>query len=519
MISQPPSRFRSSLLKKDEFTLTFELVPSRGGRSREHSKALAFAYQAAIDGRLAAVSLTENAGGHAALSPEVLGTEISAMNLDVIIHFSCKDKNRNQMESLLSAWDRLGLKNLLVLAGDYPKEGYQGRPKPVFDIDTIQALHLIGRMNQGIFGSGKVSRVAEPAEPTTFFRGVVVSPFKHLEAELMMQYAKLHRKVAAGARFVITQLGFDARKFQEVLLYMEQNGLDIPVLGNVFIPNLPVAELMYKGEIPGCVIPDRLYQLMHEEAQGPGKGKEARLLRAAKLLAVLRGIGYAGAHIGGPALSFSDIAFIMDKAENFFHDWQACIPDLDFWPAASFFYFLKDPQTGLNQPTSTLEPTKTRPPLLSTYAFLQWVHTAAFAQEGSLYPGCRKLCLAMDRSRLSGALSHLEHTIKFLAFGCQNCGDCTLAELAFFCPQSGCAKYLLNGACGGSLNGWCEVYPGKKRCLYVRVYERLKKHRRLQRARSGYVPPRDWALNNTSSWVNFYSGLDHTADKENTNGK
>ncbi len=77
----------------------------------------------------------------------MLGLEIKKMGLDVITHFSCKDKNRNQMESLLFGWDREGLCNLLVLSGDYPKKGFQGTPKPVFDLGSVQALHLISRMN------------------------------------------------------------------------------------------------------------------------------------------------------------------------------------------------------------------------------------------------------------------------------------------------------------------------------------------------------------------------------------
>ncbi|MEN8142896.1 MAG: methylenetetrahydrofolate reductase, partial [Thermodesulfobacteriota bacterium] len=229
------SRFQKSLADPAEFTLTLELVPSRGGRSTALSRALACAREVAADGRLCAVSITENAGGHPALSPEVMGQEISEMGLDVIIHLSCKDKNRNQIESLLFAWDRIGLKNLLVIAGDYPQRGYRGQPKPVFDLDTIQALDLIGRLN---CEQGKVDRrnpAVKEVEATSFFKGVAVSPFKYLESELYMQYYKLHRKAAAGADYVITQVGYDARKFHELRQYMQLNGLALPVLGNVFI--------------------------------------------------------------------------------------------------------------------------------------------------------------------------------------------------------------------------------------------------------------------------------------------
>ena len=280
------SRLRRSLKDPDEFTLTFELVPGRGGRTQEINRIVNLAKDIAADGRFQALSITENAGGQPALSPETLGTEILAMGSEVIIHLSCKDKNRNQMESLLFGWDRHNLQNLLVIAGDYPKEGYCGYPKPVFDLDTIHALDMLSSMNKkGKAGLDNVGR-GDQETSIPFLKGVVVSPFKMLESELVMQYYKLHRKVAAGADFVITQLGYDVRKFHELLQYMKQNQLNIPILGNVFIPNLKVVELMYEGKLPGCLIPDSLYEQIQWEGRTADKGKKARLVRAAKLLAV-----------------------------------------------------------------------------------------------------------------------------------------------------------------------------------------------------------------------------------------
>ena len=505
------SRFQLSLHNPNDFTLTFELVPSRGGRSKEHSRTLCFARNAAEDGRLQAVSITENAGGHPALSPEVLGIEIIKMGLDAIIHFSCKDKNRNQMESQLFAWDRQNLRNLLVITGDYPKKGYRGFPKPVFDLGSIHALDLLQRMNQGILGDSKKSAASMLIQPTSFCRGVAVSPFKHLEAELMMQYFKLHRKVVGGADFVITQVGFDVRKFHELLLYMQLNQLNIPVLGNVFVPNLTVTELMYRGDIPGCVIPEALYRDIRQEAKSQDKGKKARLVRAAKLLSVLKGMGYDGAHIGGPGLSFEDLDFLLNQAEQIAECWRDFIPELSYWPENAFYYFAKDEDSGLNlsMPTGRAAGDRTS----VAYSLALRAHSLLFSDRGLLCDAMKKTCLTLHDGRMGRVLANTEHIIKFLLFECQNCGDCTLADLAFLCPQSGCAKYLFNGACGGSRDGWCEVYPGKKRCLYVRIYERLKSHGNEETMKKGFIPPRDWSLNNTSSWVNFYLGRDHAGKK------
>ncbi len=502
------SRFKQSLFDREHFTLTFELIPGRGGRSREQERIVSLARKLARDGRLQAVSITENAGGHPALSPEVLGMEIKRLGLDVITHFSCKDKNRNQMESLLFSWDRQGLQNLLVITGDYPKRGFQGYPKPVFDLDSVQVLHLLSRMNAGRFCGGiKQTGPDHPFQPTGFLKGVAVSPFKLTEAEQFLQYAKLQRKIAAGADYIITQLGYDARKFHELLLYLREHGLRQPVLGNVFVPNLTVARLMHEGDIPGCVLPDSLYRLIKEEAQAPDRGKRARLERAAKLLAVLQGMGYDGAHLGGPGLTYEDVDFVLSRAERYADNWRELLPEFRHWPEDGFYLYARDPATGLNQARrAPLSPPRRWQP---RYELAKLIHQLAFAEQGPLYDLTRGVCLALERTRLAGPLSTVEHVVKFLAFGCQNCGDCALADLLFLCPQYGCAKYLLNGPCGGSRDGWCEVYPGRRRCLYVRWYERAKKDGRLADLARGYVPPRNWALNNTSSWLNFFKGLDH----------
>ena len=502
------SKLRRSLKDPAQFTLTFELVPGRGGRTQEIDRIVNLARNIAADGRFQALSITENAGGQPALSPETLGTEILAMGSEVIIHLSCKDKNRNQMESLLFGWDRHNLHNLLVIAGDYPQEGYCGFPKPVFDLDTIHVLDMLSKMNKK--GESYLDNTADndAAVSIPFLKGVVVSPFKLLEAELVMQYYKLNRKVAAGADFVITQLGYDVRKFHELLQYMKENRLNIPLLGNVFIPSLKVVELMHIGKLPGCMIPDSLYEKIQHEARSSDKGKKARLVRAAKLLAVLKGLGYSGAHIGGPALDYNDIDFVLSQADQMSSDWQSLIPDLSYYPPGAFHYYEKDPATGLNTPRQTPRKRKT-PPVVSEYAFSQWVHEVAFEPDGMLYDFCRKVCLRLDESRMRGPLSIFEHITKMALFGCQNCGDCTLEKLAFLCPQSRCAKYLLNGPCGGSHNGWCEVYPGRKRCLYVVAYDRLKPYGLEEKFKNGFIPPRNWARNNTSSWVNFYRGLDN----------
>jgi len=241
------NRFKESLLNKNAFAITCELVPGRGSRSRVQDNLLAFAEKAAFGGKIQALSITENAGGHPALSPGVLGKEILKLGIEPLVHLTCKDRNRNQMESRLFAQGREKMHNLLVMGGDYPRYGFKGFAKPVFDLDTVQLIAMVDEMTRGFEVEKNAPGGGTKLPPIPFFKGCVISPFKKLEAELMTQYFKLHKKIAAGADFVITQVGFDARKFDEALRYMRQNGLGIPLLGNVYIPSMTVASVMHQG--------------------------------------------------------------------------------------------------------------------------------------------------------------------------------------------------------------------------------------------------------------------------------
>ena len=176
------NRFKQSLLDPNTFSVTWELVPGRGAREKSQESAIAAAEQAAKGGKVHALTITDNPGGNPAMLADYLGAEILKMGIEPLVHFTCKDKNRNQMESQLYALDRANVRNLLVMTGDYPVTGFKGRPKPVFDIDPTHALQLIQEMNKGLEYPGLKGTIKHQA--SDFFAGAAVSPFKATEAEL-----------------------------------------------------------------------------------------------------------------------------------------------------------------------------------------------------------------------------------------------------------------------------------------------------------------------------------------------
>jgi methylenetetrahydrofolate reductase (NADPH) len=505
------NRFKEALLEKKEFIYTLELVPGRGSRGKTQDDILRLAGEAAKTRLVHAVSITDNPGGHPALSPDVIGFEISRLGIDPIIHFTCKDKNRNQIESILYSLDRIGISNLLVMTGDFPLYGFEGKAKPVFDLDSIQLLHLIHQMNEGLEIDGKAPGGGMRLPPTHFFKGATISPFKKYESEVMVQYDKLFRKAKEGADFLITQVGFDARKFDELLRFMRRHDIQVPILGNVYILNRAVASVMNRGEVPGCVVTDELYRICQEESKAPDKGKKARLTRAAKLIGVLKGIGYDGVHIGGPSLRHEDVEWVIEKSKEFSSNWEEWAREFSFPQRNGFYLFEKDPKTGLN--TDVFIRKRTSPRKSFGHGIMRFFHHLAFTSQAPLYSPARWFYKKIDGTRMEGPMTELEYWVKFFSSRCRRCGDCTLLEVAFLCPQSQCPKYLFNGQCGGSIDGWCEVFPNKKKCIYVRAYNRLKPYREEESLKEGYTSPRNWALDQISSWANYFLGRDHHGQK------
>ncbi len=56
---------------------------------------------------------------------------------------------------------------------------------------------------------------------------------------------------------------------------------------------------------------------------------------------------------------------------------------------------------------------------------------------------------------------------------CSLCGECLLGKTAGVCPVTRCPKGMLNGPCGGVIQGMCEVIPDRP-CAWVQIYERAK---------------------------------------------
>jgi ferredoxin len=75
---------------------------------------------------------------------------------------------------------------------------------------------------------------------------------------------------------------------------------------------------------------------------------------------------------------------------------------------------------------------------------------------------------------------------------CSLCGECILDKTGGICPLTACPKGILNGPCGGTSDGNCEVSPDIK-CAWVRIYDRMKNIDRLDALKKNVLDAKDWS--------------------------
>jgi methylenetetrahydrofolate reductase (NADPH) len=509
---------RSLLTEASTFVRIAELVPLRGPLSKEEADCIvAYAHELAQSGAAHAFSITDNAGGAPKISPESLGSKLREQGHEVIVHLSCKDLNRSGLESRAWALASSGFRNLLCITGDYPVPAYRGRAEPVFDLDSVALLELLHRMNSGL--EQPVVRKSDPRTlpPTDFFLGAGVSPFKLQERELMPQYFKLQAKVDAGAQFIITQTGYDSRKFDELIEFMRLRQLSVPAVANIFVLTGAVARYFHRGNVAGVVVTDDLLALAEKQAASPDKGKKFFHEFAAKQIAVARRSGYRGAYLSGH-LKPEEFEAIFALADSYGEsDCRAFGREIQFPQPGEFYLFEQDPETGLSAGEishayqASLEAvgrqiSRSRAPLI--YRISRTFHCHLFDRGSTGFRLARGFYGKLDGHRRIGRWLHvMEQAIKIPMYGCQDCGDCSLPDVAYLCPMSACIKNQRNGPCGGSHQGVCE--SAERDCIWARAYDRLKCYGEESQALERPPILRDDSLRGTSSWANTFLDRDH----------
>jgi homocysteine S-methyltransferase len=299
----PPLAERSAFgraLATGAFPVSVELTPPRGYvLSRLIEKAIALRTLG-----ITCVNLPDGPRATARMSALATGVRLQAESgLEVILHYTCRDRNVLGIQSDLLGAFALGIRNLLLVTGDPPKMGTYPDATGVFDVDSVGLTHLVKRLNSGTdLGHTSIG------QPTAYVFGVGLNPTA-LNPDLEIE--RLERKLEAGAEFAITQPVFDVAALEAFVERLRRRGVrGVPILAGIW-PLTSMANAQFlSSEVPGVSVPESVLARMaaaSDRASAAAVGVEI----AREMLAAVRPL-VQGLQLSAPLGSIETVQKVLE---------------------------------------------------------------------------------------------------------------------------------------------------------------------------------------------------------------
>ena len=261
------------LLLEGQFAVSVQVDPPLGA----NPEALIKTARAVRDsGRAQFLDVNDNPRARARMSGIMASVAIERFTgMETIPHLTPRDMTIAGLESILLGAHAEGVRNVLAVTGDPPEAGDYPGTGAVYDVDAIGLVELIGRFNSGEDWHGRAIDA-----PTSFFPGVAVNPTAD---DLGLEAERFHRKVAAGARFAMTQILFDLESleaFRERL-----GGWSVPVIVGVWPIRTTETLIRVHNEVPGIIVPEQVqerYQAAGADAREVGLELGRELIAGAR---------------------------------------------------------------------------------------------------------------------------------------------------------------------------------------------------------------------------------------------
>ncbi len=215
------------------------------------------------------------------------------VGIETVLHFPTRGRNILRLQGDLLGAHALGIRNLFVCVGDPVTIGDYPHGSNDVDVTATGLLQLISEhFNAGVDRAG-----SSIGEPTSFFAGAAVAPST---PDLQREVKLLAKKVAAGARFFLTQPLYGVEPLRALRDAFERHTgapLDIPILAGV----LPLVSgrhaTFLHNEVPGVEIPEADRDRMAAAGEDPVRSWPVGLAMAGELAAQLAGEGVAGVYV------------------------------------------------------------------------------------------------------------------------------------------------------------------------------------------------------------------------------
>ena len=151
---------------------------------------------------------------------------------------------------------------------------------------------------------------------------------------------------------------------------------------------------------------------------------------------------------------------IIDQGEELSRDWERLLPEFDYLQEGGFYFFQKDERTGLNTEQPVARTSRNPVPLI--YRISRVAHALLFNEKSVLFRMLQPLAARIDASpRARRAFGWSEHMAKTGMFGCMNCGDCALFDVAYICPMHSARSSSATGRAAAATTGGARRTPGR----------------------------------------------------------
>lgn len=261
-------------LKEGKFVVSVEVNPPIGLDPKKAVDAARMLKAGGVD----VVNIADGARAQARMSNIAMAVRIEReVGMETILHVCGRDRNLLATLAHLMGANDLGLRNLVIITGDPPKNGDFPDASAVYDLDSIGILKLATRLNHGVDPAGK------PLGSTTRF--VLLTGAEPAALNYDREIARLAQKKAAGAELVMTQPVYDPKVLTKFLDDIKD--LALPVLvGLLPLASYKNAEFLH-NEVPGMQVPEAVRERMRKAGSGPEARKEGVAI-AREMLAEVR---------------------------------------------------------------------------------------------------------------------------------------------------------------------------------------------------------------------------------------
>ncbi len=239
-------------LAKGNFAITGECGPPRGANKTVIDKKIEL-----LRTHVDAVNVTDNQTAIVRMSSIAASAHLVNAGLEPVMQMVCRDRNRIAIQSDIMGAFSLGIRNILCLSGDHQNFGSQPDAMNVFDIDSVNLIHVVQQMRD----TGKDMSGFELNEAPSMFIGAAANPFAD---PFDYRVIRLAKKIDAGADFIQTQCIYNIDRFKEWIRRAKEEGLTekVYILGGVTpLKSAGMAKYMNK-KVAGMDVPDTIINRM-----------------------------------------------------------------------------------------------------------------------------------------------------------------------------------------------------------------------------------------------------------------